>query len=320
MTTAHNSSARRYLIPSGSAHFLKSKKELYSGGKNSHEYLMTSIERRSVSSHFESDIHERTEVTFDSQPRHLWRISWAGTRVKCNILFNESLIKVNSSTVGAALRMRQVSGIGTRSGVFLSAKDSECEPPVSPVWRRPLQFVSFIGRGQHFNVSWPRNTADPVCVHRWMSKCWSVQLQWHIPSDPSHQSSEPKRGPPKSPERLPGLRVVQITVLCDGLLTFCFVVGAWRLERWSCVSLSQTELYLMLGRAASVVYNSLGREAVPDRQCYCRPDVWLYRVIVDRLPLQQLQGLFLCTSAATEFIYLAQSKKKRFSIFFSSFT
>lgn len=72
MTTAHNSSTRRYLIPSGSAHFLKSKKELYSSGKNSHEYLMTSIERKSVSSHFESDIRERTGVTFDS-PLHIWK-------------------------------------------------------------------------------------------------------------------------------------------------------------------------------------------------------------------------------------------------------
>lgn len=55
MTTAHNSSTGRYLIPSGSAHFLKSKKELYSGGKKSHEYLMTFTEK-TISSHFESDI------------------------------------------------------------------------------------------------------------------------------------------------------------------------------------------------------------------------------------------------------------------------
>lgn len=56
MNTAHNSSTSRYLIPSGSVHILKPKKELYSGGKNSHEYLMTSAESKAVSFHFESDI------------------------------------------------------------------------------------------------------------------------------------------------------------------------------------------------------------------------------------------------------------------------
>lgn len=58
MTTAHNSSTHRYLIPSGSVRIPKSKKELYSGGKNSHEYLMTSTETTTVSSHFESDIRK----------------------------------------------------------------------------------------------------------------------------------------------------------------------------------------------------------------------------------------------------------------------
>lgn len=57
------------------------------------------------------------------------------------------------------------------------------------------------------------------CVHRWMSKCWSVQLQWHILTDPSHQSFEPKKGPPKPPERFSDLVIAQITLLCDGLLT-----------------------------------------------------------------------------------------------------
>lgn len=85
MTTAHNSSTRRYLIPSGSAHFLKSKKELYSGGKNSHEYLMTSIERKTVSSHFESDIRGENGPNFLFTAPHLLRMFRGGTLIKCNI-------------------------------------------------------------------------------------------------------------------------------------------------------------------------------------------------------------------------------------------
>lgn len=115
MTTAHNSSTRRYLIPSGSVHILKSKKELYSGGKNSHEYLMTSTERKTVSSHFESDICRENWPKLSTRGSQSVKDIQRRTKIKCNIFFffNESLIKVNSSTEGAALCRRQFQALGT---------------------------------------------------------------------------------------------------------------------------------------------------------------------------------------------------------------
>lgn len=92
MNTAHNSSTHRYLIPSGSVHILKSKKELYSGGKNSHEYLMTSTESKAVPSHFESDISRRAGQTFHSRPRFMKDVQNRDSS-KTNVCFNDSLIK-----------------------------------------------------------------------------------------------------------------------------------------------------------------------------------------------------------------------------------
>lgn len=82
------------------------------------------------------------------------------------------------------------------------------------------------------------------CVHRWMSKCWSVQLQWHILADPSHQSSEPKKGTTQTPREV--LRPVNNSDHTSlwWPLDLYFVVRGQRAERWSCVSLSQTELFI----------------------------------------------------------------------------
>lgn len=65
------------------------------------------------------------------------------------------------------------------------------------------------------------------------------------------------------------------------------------------------------GCLSQVPYSSFQRVAVPQVECYCKPDVCLYSGSVDSLSLQQLQGLFPCTGAVTEFMYLAQSKKKQ---------
>lgn len=98
------------------------------------------------------------------------------------------------------------------------------------------------------------------CVHCWMSKCWSVQLQWHILTDPS----EPQKGPPKPPERFSDLLIVQITLLCDGLLTSTLwsEVKGYRGGHVSLLARQSSISHAWRGRR--VPFTSLKRGAVPD--------------------------------------------------------
>lgn len=110
MTTAHNSSTHRYLIPSGSVYILKSKKELYSGGKNSHEYLMTSTERKTVSSHFESDICRELAKLSNHHSPFLKDMQRTDNN-KMQHLFIDSLIKVKQQYRGSSFMDETVLGI-----------------------------------------------------------------------------------------------------------------------------------------------------------------------------------------------------------------
>lgn len=173
---------------------------------------------------------------------------------KMQHLFNESLIKVNSSTweqlcVGDSFRHQ-----GHELPSFFSAEDSDWEPQISPVWRSPLQLVSLISRGQHLNVPWPRNTADPannvfglcapldeqvlICAITATHTHWPITAviwAWEGTTQTSREVLRPGYSSDRTSLWWP--------------LDLCFVVSGQRLERWSCVSLSQTELYLMLGGA-----------------------------------------------------------------------
>lgn len=76
------------------------------------------------------------------QSRWRWRIKGLrreGKLLKCNIVFfNESLMKVNSSTAGAALHMGQFQALVSLSVIYQCNRQWTVNLHQSPVWRRPF--------------------------------------------------------------------------------------------------------------------------------------------------------------------------------------
>lgn len=73
---------------------------------------MTSIEKKTVSSHFESDIcRELAELSINSS--QFMKDIQRRDNNTMQLVFNDSLFKVNSSTEGAALCRRQFQALGT---------------------------------------------------------------------------------------------------------------------------------------------------------------------------------------------------------------
>lgn len=167
------------------------------------------------------------------------------------------------------------------------------------MWRSPLQFVSLISGGQHFNVLWPVNTADPannvfglcalldeqvlICAIMVTYTRWPIWAQ----GGTTHTFREVLR-PSYSSARTSHWWPVDLY----------FVVRSQRWRRWSCVSLSQTKFDLL-------------EEAV-DLRCPCGSSRRRFRLqrataglVSDNRLYEQHKGVLPCTTVVTEFIYLA---------------
>lgn len=141
------------------------------------------------------------------------------------------------------------------------------------MWRSPLQFVSLISGGQHFNVLWPVNAADPasnvfgLCTAGWAS----VDLcnYGDIHSLTHHLS--PRRDHPHFQRGSQTQLQLGSHFSWRWPIDLCFVVASQRWRRWSCVSLSQTKFDLL--EEALDLGDPCGswRRPVQATACNCRP-------------------------------------------------
>lgn len=128
--------------------------------------------------------------------------------------------------------------------LFQCRRQQEAE--ISPRWRNPpIWIVSLISKTSMSPDPETLHT-QPImsldCVHCWTSKCWSVQLQWHMITDPSHWHLSLRGDHPN---------LQRASQTCLELRSHFSSTASWpglcwegqRLGRWSCVSFNPTDSY-----------------------------------------------------------------------------